>query len=128
MDANVVMAIMRLIPEVVWHAGIRTIPLERPYDTVLECLDRSSGRPVVIPKLRNKAYLSTKALLHLVIQRDRIGDESDKAVFKAISINYPVMGSKHCEDDSDLESTLCIIDRVFGDFDPMYWQNQRVWV
>jgi len=30
-------------------------PLERLYDTVLECFDRSSGRPVVIPKLKNKA-------------------------------------------------------------------------
>ena len=123
MDADVIMAIMRFIPEVVWHAGIRTIPLERLYDTVLECFDRSSGRPVVIPKLRNKAYLSAKALLHLAIQRKCIGDESDKAMFKAISSRHPVMGSKHYEEDSDLESTLGIIDRIFGDFDPMYWQN-----
>ena len=123
MDADVIMAIMRFIPEVVWHAGIRTIPLERLYDTVLECFDRSSCRPVVIPKLRNKAHLSAKALLHLAIQRKCIGDESDKAVFKAISCRYPVMGLKYYEDDSDLESTLGIIDRVFGDFDPMCWQG-----
>ena len=63
------------------------------------------------------------ALLHLAIQRKCIGDQSDKAVFKAISIKQPVMGSKHYKDDSDLESTLGIIDRVFGDFDPMYWQD-----
>ena len=123
MDSDVIMAIMRFIPEVVWHAGIRTIPLERLYDTVLECFDRSSGGPVVIPKLRNKAYLSAKALLHLAIQRKCIGDESDKAMFKSISSRHPIMGSKHYEEDSDLESTLGIIDRVFGDYEPIYWQN-----
>jgi len=93
MDADVIMAIMRFIPEVVWHAGIRTAPLERLYGTVLECFDRSSGRPVVVPKLRNKALLRL------------------------------TMGSKHYDEDSDLESTLGITDRVFGDFKPMYWQN-----
>ena len=33
------------------------------------------------------------------------------------------MGSKHYEADSDLESTLGVIDRVFGDFEPMRWQD-----
>ena len=110
MDAGVIMAIMRFIPEVVWHVGIRTIPLECLYDTLLKCFDRSSARPMVIPKLRNKAYLSAKALLHLTIQRKCIGDDSDKMVFKAISLKHPIMGSKHYEDNSDLESTLDIID------------------
>jgi len=123
MDADVIMAIMRFIPEVVWHDGIQVTPLERLYDTVLKCFNRSSGHPVVIPRLRNKAYLSAKALLHLTIQRKCIGDESDKAMFKSIMNRHPVMGSKHYEDDSDLESTLGIIDRIFGDFEPMYWEN-----
>ena len=125
MDSDVIMAIMRFIPEVVWHAGIRTIPLERLYDTVLECFDHSSGHPVVIPKLRNKAYLSAKALLHLAIQRKCIGDEPDRAAFESISRRHSIMNSKHYEGDSDLESTLGIIDRVFldGGFKRMDWQG-----
>ena len=123
MDADVILAIMKFIPEVVWHAGIRTIPLERLYDTALECFDRSSGVPVVIPKLKTKAYLSAKALLHLAIQRKCIGHESDNAVFKSISSRHPVIGSTRYEDYSDLESTLGIIDRVFGDYDDMHWQT-----
>ena len=123
MDADVMMAIMRFIPEVVWHAEIRTTPLERLYDMVLESFDRSSGHPVVIPKLKNKAYLSAKALLHPAIQRKCISDEPDKAVFRSISNRHPIMGSEHYEGESDLESTLGIVDRVFGDFEPMYWQN-----
>ena len=84
-DADVSMAIIRFIPEVVWHAGIRTIPLERLYDTVLECFDYSSGRPLVIPKLRDMTYLSARALVHLAIQPKCIGNDSDGAVFKSIS-------------------------------------------
>ncbi|KAF9649519.1 hypothetical protein BDM02DRAFT_3128351 [Thelephora ganbajun] len=122
-DADVILAMMRFIPEVVWHAGIKTTPLEGLYDTVLECFDRSTGHPVVIPKLKNKAYLGAKALLHLTIQRKCISDESDMAVFKSISNRHPIMGSKQHEGDSDLESTLGIIDRVFGDFEPMDWEN-----
>lgn len=114
MITNVIMAIMRFIPEVVWHAGIRTIPLERLYNTMLECFNRSSGRPVVIPKLRNKAYISAKALLHLAIQRKCIGDGSDKAVFESISSQYPITGLKPNTEASDLGSTLGIIDHIFG--------------
>ena len=121
MDVDATMAIMRFIPEIVWHAGIRTTPLERIYDTVLERFDRSSGRPILIPKLREVTYLSAKALLHLAIQRKCIANESDKVVFKSISDRHLIMGSGQY--DSDLEVTLGIIDRVFGDAKPMHWQN-----
>ena len=127
-DADVFMAIMRFIPEVVWYADIRTTPLERLYDTVLECFDPSSGHPVVPPKLRNKAYLSARALLHLAIQRKCIDNASDEGVFKAISDKYKIMGSEDYKGDADLESTLGILDRVFGDdrfrpFKPIPWQD-----
>ena len=122
-DADVSMAIMRFIPEVVWHAGIQTTPLERLYDTVLECFDPSSGHPVVISKLKNKAYLGAKAVLHLAVQRKCIGNDSDNAVFESISRRHSIMGSKHCKGDSDLESTLGIIDRFFGVSRPMRWEK-----
>ena len=83
MESDLIMAIMRFVPEVIWYAVIWTTPLERFYDMVLKFFDCSSGRPVVIPKLRNKAYLSAKTLL--VIQRKCIDNESDKAVLKSIS-------------------------------------------
>ena len=120
-DADVILAIMKFIPEVVWHSGIRPIPLEMLYDNVLECFHHSPGGSVVIPNLRNKAYLSAKALLHLVIQRKCIGDESDEVVLKSISNRHPILGSRGYEGDSDLESTLGIIDRIFGDSKEMRW-------
>ena len=123
-DTDISMVIIRFIPEVVWHPGIRTTPLERLYDTALECFDGSSGHPMVVTKLRHKAYLSAKALIHLAIQRKCIGNKSDQAMFKNISDWHQAMGSKHYYGDSDLESTLGIIDCVFGVLipEPMRWE------
>jgi hypothetical protein len=122
-DADFIMAIMRFIPDVVWHAGIRTTPLKTLYDVLWGCFDHSSGHPVVIQKLRNKAYLCAKAILHLTIQRMCIANGSDKDVFEAISSKHVIMGSKHHEGDSDLGSTLGLIDHVFGNSEPMCWKN-----
>ena len=91
MASDVTMTIMRFIPGVFWHVGVNTTLLEQLYYMVFQRFDRSSGRPVVIPKLRNKAYLGAKALLYLAIQHKRISDESDKAVFKLISSRHPIV-------------------------------------
>ena len=122
-DAGVVLAIMKFVPEVVWHNGTRTISAERLHDSLLECFDRSAGHPVVIPKHRDKAYFGARALLHLVIQRKCIGNKSDNAVANIILSRDWTIGSNHYEGDSDLESTLGIFDCVFGDYDHMEWQN-----
>ena len=125
MDEDVVLDIMKFIPEVVWHPGILTTPLERLYDTVLECFDVSSGSPVVVSKLRSKAYLSAKALLHLAVQRKCIDNEFNTAVLQSIAGRHRPIGSRTYEGDSDLESTLGMIDRVFMDsaFNPMRWEQ-----
>ena len=126
MDPDVILDIMKFIPEIIWHNGIHTTPLEKLYDTVLECFDHSSGRPVVTPKFKDKAYPSAKALLHIGIQRKCIGKESDRASFNSISIKHRKnLGSRYLEVDSDLDSTLAMIDRVFvdTDFDPIPWEK-----
>ena len=125
-DADVTLAITKFIPEIVWHADIRTIPLKRLYDTLLDCFESSSGRLAVIPKLRNEAYFAAKALLHLTIQRKCIGDGSDRALFGSISTQHRIMGSENYEGDSDLQSTLTIIDHVLLDLhghQPISWPN-----
>ena len=114
MEIDVTMAILRFIPEIAWHAGIQATPLEMVYETFLECFDRSSGRPILKPALRDMAYLSAKALLHIGIQRKCAGNEFDEAVLKSISSRHPAVGFKHIEGDSELESTLGIINHVFG--------------
>ena len=83
-DADETMVILGFIPEVVWHKDIQTVPLKRTYEMMVKCFDYSSGRPVVIPRLRDMAYSSAKALLHLVIQHKCIGYGSDAPTFNSI--------------------------------------------
>lgn len=125
MDMDVSMVITRFIPDIVWHAGIQAVPLERLYETVLECCDRSSGLPIVKPGIRDKAYLCAKALLHVSIQRKCIGVESENVIFNSISDRYQTVGSEHYEGDWDLKSTLGMINCVFGGSGPVYWRNRQ---
>ena len=76
----------------------------------------------MIPKLRNKSYLGVKTLLRLAVQHKYTGDESNKVMFESISSRHPIMGSEHCERDSE-EPTLDLFDRVFCSFEPMHWKN-----
>ena len=117
MDADVVLPIVGFIPEIVWHAGIQATPLEMVYDILLECFDHSSGLPMLKPKLRNKAYLSAKALLHLVIQRQCIGHDPGSAAIITISERYSTLAFGWYWGGPDLECTLGLIDCVLGNYE-----------
>ena len=123
METDVSMAIAGFIPEIVWHTDTRAVPLERLYDMVLKCFDRSSGRPTLKPGLRDRAYLSAKALVHVGIRHRCTGDTSGNIELNSIKARHQVVGFGHYEGDSDLQSTLGIMDRVFGEFGSMDWQG-----
>jgi hypothetical protein len=122
MDIDVTMAIARVIPEIVWHAGIRATPLERLYDMLLECFDRSSGDPRLRPAFKDGAYLCAKAFLHMAIQHRCIGDESGNVAFESISDRHRQMSYIDCEGDVDLESTLRMIDYILNSLPADLWQ------
>ena len=111
-EHETVMTIIRFIPEIVWHGGIKNFPLERIYDNLLECFDGQHHRPTIFSRCRDRAYLSAKAVLHMLIQRRCLGDITDVAIFDSIAARHPRMGYRHYEGNSDLESTLSIIDIV----------------
>ena len=124
-DMDVATAIAGFIPEIAWHIDTQAIPLERLYNTVLKCFDHSSGHPTLKPAFRDKVYLCAKALLHMGVQCKCISDESENTIFKSISSKHQTLGSKSYKGDLDLESTLSMIDCVFSDSKPRYWQNQK---
>jgi len=120
-DEGPTLVLLRFVPEVIWHAGIQTTPAVYVSQSLLPCFRRSSsGHYVVVPKLRDQAYLGAMALLHLVIQRKCI---NDTAVFDSISSWLPIVGSEHYKGDSDLEATLGMVDCVFGKPKPIHWHN-----
>ena len=123
MEMDVATTIAGFIPEIIWYTDIRTVPLERLYNTVLKCFDRSSGRPILKPGLRDHAYLNAKALVHISIQHRCTGDVSADTAFNSIKNRHQFMKLGDYEGDSDLGSTLGIMDRVFGEFGPMDWQD-----
>ena len=125
-EHDTVMAIIGFIPEIVWHNGIKTIPLERTYDNLLECFDNKPNRPTVLSRCRDRAYLSAKAVLHIIIQRRCLGNVTDVEIFDSIAARHPRMGHQRYEEDSDLESTLSIIDIVLGATMPtLEWQTLK---
>ena len=113
-DHDTVMAIVGFIPEIIWHGGIKTTPLERIYDSLLECFDDQPQRPTVLSWCRDRAYLSAKAVLHMIIQRKCLGGPADAAVFDSIAARHLGMGYRRYAGDSDLESTLGLIDCALG--------------
>ena len=125
MDDDVAPDIAKFIPEVVWHPGIRTAPLEKLYDKMAECFDYQSRGPVVNSGLKQRAYLYAKALLHVAIQRKFMGNRSDEEAYSSISCRHRNVGPKDYGGDSDLESTLGIIDHVFGagGFNRIPWEK-----
>ena len=38
-DADVITSIINFIPEIVWHSGIKDVPLKRIYDILTDCFD-----------------------------------------------------------------------------------------
>ena len=68
-DVDVVTSIMDFITEILWHNGIKRVPLERIYNILVDCFDFSGVHSIVVPKLRDIAYLSAKALVHIELQR-----------------------------------------------------------
>ena len=123
MDMDVTAAIAGFIPEIVWHADAQAVPLEKLYDIVLRCFDHSSGHPILKPALKDHAYLCAKALVHVGIQHKCLGDGSWNAEFKSIMDWHQGMVFRHYKGDSNLESVLGFIDRIFGSFGPINWQE-----
>ena len=102
------MAIVGFIPEIIWHSEIKITPLERIYDSLLECLDDE------LLRCRDHAYPGAKAVLHMIIQRKCLGGPADAAVFYSVAVRHLGMGHWRYAGDSDLESTLGLIDCVLG--------------
>ena len=122
-STEVVVAIAGLIPEIIWYDSMGASPLKQLYDIMLECFDSSSKPPALIPKLKEKAYLSAKALVHLAVQRK--GIESERDALQSISMKHSTIRSWNCDGDQNLESTLGMVDRVFKDdnLPPICWEQ-----
>ena len=119
-DLDEASVILDFITEVVWHSGIREVPLANVFKIFDKCFDRSRGTATLIPCLRDRAYKAGRALVHLGIQRKCIGGEEGD-LFERFRGTQGLYTSHSY--DNDLDSVLSLVDRLLGSHQPINWAN-----
>ena len=115
-DPDVVTSTMDFIPEIVWHSGVKDVPLKRIYNILVDCFNFSGPNPIVIPVSRNVAYLSARAFVHIALQRRCITqyEEHEQDSWKTLCANHPRLSPAGYSADSDLAAVLSMVDMTLG--------------
>ena len=124
-DADVVVSIMDFIPEIIWHSGIEDVPLERIYSILTDCFNFSGPHPAMIPKMRDMAYLSARAFVHIALQRRCITqyEEDKQDSWKALCVSHHPLSPMDCGADFDLKAALFMVDTTLGHDDGFPWEE-----
>ena len=127
-DPNVVTSTMGFIPEIIWHSGIKNVPLKRIYGTLIDCFNFSGPSPVVIPGLRNIAYLSARAFAHIALQRRCITqyEEHNQDNWKTLCASHRILSPMDYGRDSDLEAALFMVDTTLGYDTAFPWKQAEM--
>ena len=127
-DPDVAALTMDFIPEIVWRGGIKDVPLKHIYGTLIDCFNFSGPSPVVIPNLRNVAYLSARAFVHIELQRRCITqyEEHRQDGWEALCTNHPLPLSTGNGPDSDLEAVLFMVDMTLGYENGFPWEQMKM--
>ena len=128
-DVDTIRFTMDFVQEVVWDAGIKNVPLGWIYRKLMSCFDFTHPQtPILIPTLRDVAYLSAKALTHIQVQQrvpQRGGPGPVGDIWHPdaphIRLGYP--GSRI---DPDLGSALLMVDMALGLKVVIPWDNYRL--
>ena len=117
-DSDEALVILDFITEVVWHSGICEVPLANVFDIFDKCFDHSKGTPTLIPRHRDRAYKAGRALVHIGVQRKCIGEEKSDPLEGLRGTRGSYSSRSY---DSDLDSVLNVVDRLFGTPHPINW-------
>ena len=121
-DSDKVTVILDFIPDVVWHSGICNVPIPIVFQIFEKCFSYSDGNAALIPRLRDRAYASGRALVHLAIQRKCIGEVACDPLkeFRGTQRSYSWRSY-----DKDLDSILALVDRLLGNNRPINWSGYK---
>jgi len=129
-DMDTIRLTMDFVQEVIWDAGIKTVPLGWIYGKLISCFDFTHPHtPILIPSLRDVAYLSAKAFTHIQVQRHRIaenGGPSHVGENWRTDTRHTPLGSLGSTSDTDLESALLMVDQAFGRDVEIPWNEYRM--
>ena len=126
--SDVVLSIMDFIPDITWHSGIKTVPLKRIYDILIGCFNFSGPHPVVIPKSRDLAYLSAKALVHIELQRRCITKYEEQDSWKLLCANHRPLSLPDYRSDINLKTVLLMVDMTLGHRNNVPWERSKPWM
>ena len=121
-DSDKVTVILDFIPDVIWHSGICNVPIATVFQIFEKCFSYTDGNAALIPRLRDRAYASGRALVHLAIQRKCIGEENADPLkeFRGTQRSYSWRSY-----DKDLDSILHFVDRLLGNNQPINWTGYK---
>ena len=127
-DVDVIISIVDFIPEILWHGGIKRVPLKRIYNILIDCFDFSGAHPVVVPKLRDIAYLSARAFVHVELQRRCITqlEEQDRDSWTALCAGHHSLYSTDYDTDPDLATALYLVDMTLGHDVGFSWKDPEI--
>ena len=123
--ADVIIPTMDFIPEIVWNEGIKNVPTGKISSTLQGCFDFSGPSPVVIPKLRDMAYLSARAYTHIKLQRRCIAEHKQDHLPDRPRKN-PILSHTCYGSDSDLGTVLFAFDMTLGYDGRFSWERVRM--
>ena len=129
-DLDTIRLTMDFVQEVIWDAGIKTVPLGWIYRKLTSCFDFTHPHtPILIPTLRDIAYLSAKAFTHIQVQQ-RCVPEHDGSTHVddewRTATRHTPLGSLGSTGDPDLESALLMVDKAFGRDVEIPWHEYRL--
>ena len=118
--------ISNFIPEVVWHRDIKDSPsLPYLYDQAMECFDFEGEKVSLVSRLRNQAFSTTKAFVHVYSQMRVTGAVDDSFVSRTRVHHVQLADGQHKE-DADLESTLWLVDYIMDRKREIDWNETKV--
>jgi len=119
--SDAIVAVTGFIPEVNWATNVRRVPLLEVYHSLSRSFEFLKDRRVLVrPGMREQAYASAKALLHLRVQRLCVGAGDDTRI--ATQELGSLLGYRS-EEDHELESTLRVLDAVFNGDKEIPWKD-----
>jgi hypothetical protein len=112
---DAIIAVTGFIPELNWTSKVPVVPLLQVCQSLRASFQLEDGRPHVRRGMKDQAYASAKALVHLRVQR-RCADILDDA--SAITPKLRPILQYRSDKDGDLTSTLLLIATIFkADFE-----------
>jgi hypothetical protein len=126
--------ISNFIPEVVWHRDIKDSPsLPYLYDQAVECFDFEQEKVSLVSRLRNQAFSTAKAFVHVYSQM-RVTGAIDDSFVSRTRVHHAQLADGQHKEDGDLESTLWLVDYIMDRQREIDWSktevsyNHRVWM